>query len=144
MSRIAVELPFGFEPSAFLVDGDNGIFCLGSRQGALACYEIASGHLIGVWRHIHDREGVRSIRFHKPPKKTLRCAEILTTGRNWAYQILKITLPEHLRGNLPTDVVSDSVAGVDMRCVHHSNLNRGWLEGVCSQYGMSSHLVRNG
>jgi hypothetical protein len=138
-----VELPFGFEPSAFLADGDNGIFFLGSRQGALACYEIASAHLIGVWRHIHDREGVRSIRSHKPPTKTLRCTEILTAGRNWAYQVLRITLPEHLSGNLPTDTVTDSVTGVNMRCVHRSHLNRGWLEGVISRFTMNSHLVRS-
>jgi hypothetical protein len=133
VSRITVELPFGFEPSAFLADDDNGIYFLGSRQGALACYETASAHLIGIWRHIHDREGVRSIRSHKLATKTLRCTEILTVGRDWAYQVLRITLPEHLIGSLPTNIVSDSVAGVDMRCVHHSHLNRGCLEGVISQ-----------
>lgn len=134
----SLELPFGFEPTAFLADVDNGVFFLGSRQGALACYETRSGHLIGVWRHIHDREGVRGLQIHRSCYNTARCTEILTTGRNWAYQILKIILPQHLEGTLPTDVVSDSIEGVEMRCVHRSNLNRAWLEGVFAYYNFTN------
>ena len=55
----------------------------------------------------------------------------MTTSRDWAYQILRITVPEHGPvGVLPADVVDGCLEGVEMQCVSRSELNRGWLEGV--------------
>jgi hypothetical protein len=128
-STSSMNLPSGFEVTSFLADPENGIFLLGSRQGALACYSLSSSTLIGIWRRIHDQESVRSIRLHKTSP---RSTEILTTGRNWAYNILRIQLPEDINGELPDDIIDGSINGVELQYIHRSNLNRGWLEGVFS------------
>jgi hypothetical protein len=123
-----IQLPNGFEVTAFLPDPHRCVFYLGSRQGALACYEIQSCKLIGVWRRIHDHEGVRSIQLTN--NNSSNYAEILTAGRNSAYQFLRILFPEHLKGSLRDDVIDGSLPGVELQVTHRSNLNRGWLEGV--------------
>ena len=116
--------------TAFLSDPVRRVFFLGSRQGALACYEIASAKLVGIWRRIHNEEGVRSIQILDPANNSTSWTEILTTGRNCAYQIFKLSFPVYFKGALPRDVVSGSLEGIQMQCVHKSILNRGWLEGV--------------
>jgi len=128
-----VELPSGFEVTAFQADPERRVFFLGSRQGALACYKISPPQLVGIWRRIHGEEGVRSIQIVGPTDKSTSDTEILTTGRNGAYHIIKISFPEHFKDTLPKDVVKGSLEGVKMHFVHKSPLNRGWLEGVSFQ-----------
>ena len=118
------------------------MFFLGSRQGALACslqspirvndHDVASVRLVGSLRRVHDHEGIRSMRLHKT-NPSPRYSEILTTGRNGEYQILRITLSDDIKGGeLPTDVVDGTIDGVLITYIHRSILNRGWLEGVSS------------
>lgn len=145
LQKACVELPSGFEVTSFLADWRHKLFFLGSRQGALACFYISfetelidssfEAKLIGVWRRIHDHESVRSIQLHGKNNSKVY-TEILTTGRNGAYQIIRIIFSEHLydalRSALPldTDTVDGSLKGIEMQYVHRSNLNRGWIEGV--------------
>jgi hypothetical protein len=135
-----VQLPTGFEVTAFLPDPVRSVFYLGSRQGALACYQLSTCKLIGIWRRIHDHEGVRSIQL-STPNNTSKYVEILTTGRNSAYQFLKISFPEHFKGSLSKDIIEDSLEGINLHIIHRSNLNRGWLEGVISHFNLISQLV---
>jgi hypothetical protein len=123
-------LPSGFEITSFLADPRRGVFFLGSRQGALACYDLSSAKLVGIWRRIHDDESVRSIQLHHTSHSSRFYTEIFTTGRNCAYQILGITIPDRFEGELPADIVRGSLPGVEMQYIHRSDLNRGWLEGV--------------
>jgi hypothetical protein len=133
VSNLSVELPSGFEMTAFQADSERRVFFLGSRQGALACYEISSAKLVGVWRRVHGEEGVRSIQKIGPVGKSISYTEILTTGRNGVYRIIRLSFPEHFNDTLPKDVVNGSLEGVTMHFVHKSSLNRGWLEGVSFQ-----------
>lgn len=138
-----VNLPFGFDVTTFAVDPEHAIFFLGSRQGALACYaqsslgtndfNVATVRLIGSLRRIHDHEGVRSMRLHRSCTSP-KYSEILTTGRNGVYQILRINLPDILSGELSTSVVDGTIDGVTISFIHRSILNRGWLEGVLSLF----------
>ena len=123
-------LPFGFEVTAFLAEPGSGVFFLGSRQGALACYELITAKLVGIWRRIHDQEGVRSVRLHRYIETPTPCIEIMTTGRNGVYQIMRILVPEEFIGEMQPDVVDGSLDGVVMQFFHRCNLNQGWLEGV--------------
>jgi hypothetical protein len=125
-----VVLPTGFEVTSFLTVPDTGVFYLGSRQGALACYQISSAKLLGIWRRVHDHESIRSIKLHRHVTTPKRSTEVRTTGRDWAWQILKITIPEQVDKSLLANVVDGTIDGVEMQCMHQSNLNRGWLEGV--------------
>ena len=128
-----IRLAKGFDVTSFLADPDHGVFFLGSRQGALACYDLPSSRLMGVWRRIHGEESVRSIRLHGIQKDQYS-TEIMTTGRDSVFKILKITVPDVLEGELPLDVVDGYLAGVRMQIVHRSLLHRGWLEGVSSSF----------
>jgi hypothetical protein len=119
--------------TAFQADPERRVFFLGSRQGALACYEISSAKLVGVWRRIHEEESVRSIQTIELAGKSTSDTEILTTGRNGAYRVIKLSFPKHFKDTLPKDVVNGSLEGVKMYSVHKSSLNRGWIEGVSSQ-----------
>ena len=92
-------------------------------------FNAAAVHLIGSLRRIHDHEGVRSMRLHKSSASP-KYSEILTTGRNGVYQILRITLPDVMYGELSTSVVDGTIDGVSISYIHRSTLNRGWLEGV--------------
>ena len=123
-------LPSGFEVTSFLADPLRKVFFLGSRQGALACYELSSVKLVGLWRRIHDDESVRSIKLHDTTSVSQSCTEIRTTGRNFAYLILGISLPDNFEGDLPADIIKGGLDGVGMKYIHRSNLNRGWLESV--------------
>ena len=140
MSKISVTLPSGFEITSFLADPPRKVFFLGSRQGALACYELSSAKLVGIWRRIHDDESVRSIELHDTGSSVPYYTEIRTTGRNCAYQILGISLPDQFDGDLPTDIIKGSLEGVDIQYIHRSNLNRGWLEGVFHPRSYSSNV----
>jgi hypothetical protein len=131
------ELPSGFEVTSFLADHLRGVFFLGSRQGALACYYLSHGAtLIGVWRRIHDHESVRSIQLLQKDRPSRAYTELLTTGRNGAYQIIRISFSEKYYSTfgsavpLHPDTVDGCLKGIEMQYVHRSNLNRGWLEGV--------------
>jgi hypothetical protein len=136
--RSQLALPSGFEVTSFLADYGCGVFFLGSRQGALACYSIAlsdSIKLIGVWRRIHDHESIRSIELYG--KRTTNVyAEILTTGRDGTYQILRISFPENLPDTLKhaeplnSDTIDGSLSGIELTKLHRSNLNLAWIEGV--------------
>ncbi len=136
-----VNLPFGFDVTTFAVDSDNAVFFLGSRQGALACYLHSSSgsidfdgadvRLIASLRRIHDHEGVRSMRLYNS-RTSPTFSEILTTGRNGVYQILRINLPDVMSGELAASVVDGTIDGVSISFIHRSILNRGWLEGVYS------------
>jgi len=128
-----MQLPNGFAITSFLADADRGIFFLGSRQGALACYELATCRMIGVWRRIHDEESVRSIRLHGVQTQRYS-TEIMTTGRDSVYKILKINIPDKFEGSLPVDVVDGYFEGVEMQVMHRTLLNRGWLEGVAFHF----------
>lgn len=116
--------------TAFLSDPDRGVFYLGSRQGAIACYELSKAKLIGVWRRIHDQESVRSIKLNDSHKDSSTYTEILTTGRNDAYRILRVSFPAQFIGSLPPDIITGSLEGVALQDVHRCYLSRGWLEGV--------------
>lgn len=141
-----MKLPTGFEIASFLADPEHHVFFLGSRQGALACYELGSARLVGVWRRVHDQNGLGSITPHNSALKPLNVTEILTTGRDWAYKILQITLPESLsfEGELSPDTVDGALTGVSIECVHRSVLNGGWLEGVFANSPATLILVRHG
>jgi hypothetical protein len=136
----SLPLPSGFETTAWLADldgrGEIRAIFLGSRQGALAFYKpvyrqskCEGFKLYGIWRGIHDHEAVRSIRLHKP-WENLATTEIMTTGRNGAYQVLKIGASEQVKDCLPGDVVDGCLPGVTMQILQRMYLNRGWLEGV--------------
>ena len=126
----SIQIPSGFDVTTFLPDPERRIFFLGSRQGALACYELFSAKLVGLWRRIHDQEGVRSIKLHHSNKLSSSYTEILTAGRNCAYRIIGISVPQTFKECLPRDVVGGSVDGVQFRHIHKNILNHGWLEGV--------------
>jgi len=79
---------------------------------------------------VHDEESVRSIRLHKVVVNN-HSTEVMTTGRDSVYKILRIRLPAKFCGSLAADVVDGWLDGVEMQVVHRSLLNRGWLEGVC-------------
>src|SRR5271167_375320 len=73
------DLPSGFEVTSFLADHFRGVFFLGSRQGALACYYLShEATLIGVWRRIHDHESVRSIQLLEKDRPSRAYTELLT------------------------------------------------------------------
>jgi hypothetical protein len=129
ISVIKVQLPNGFDVTSFAADIDRGVFFVGSRQGAMACYETNTCKLVGVWRRIHSEESVRSIRILRLQSGW---TELMTTGRDSSYKIIKITFPDTLCGSLPADIVSGGVDGVHMQVMHCTTLNRGWLEGVRS------------
>ena len=127
---MSVTLPSGFEVTSFLADPLRKVFFLGSRQGALACYELSSAKLVGLWRRIHDDESVRSIKLNDTTAISPSYTELRTTGRNCAYLILGISLPDKFEGDLPAHVIKGSLEGVAMKYIHRNHLNRGWLESV--------------
>jgi hypothetical protein len=143
VSTNSIQIPSGFDITTFLPDPERGIFFLGSRQGALACYELSSAQLVGLWRRIHDHEGVRSIRLHHANKLSSSYTEIITAGRNCAYRILGISVPGAFKEYLSADIASGSVDGVQLHQIHKNILNRGWLEGVYTLYS-SLTVVCNG
>jgi len=113
----------------------------------MACYALSTANLIGVWRRVHDHEGVRSIRLHKEfIEAPTSYVEIITTGRNCTYQILRILFPEEQEfiGELPPNVVDGWLAGVELQVVHRCSSNRGWIEGVflCMLKTLTSSLQR--
>lgn len=130
MSTDSIQIPSGFDITTFLPDPERGIFFLGSRQGALACYDLSSAKLVGLWRRIHDQEGVRSIKLHHSNKVSSSYAEIVTAGRNCAYRIIGVAVPKAFNEYLAADIISGSVEGALLHPVHKNILNRGWLEGV--------------
>jgi hypothetical protein len=134
VSTNTVQIPSGFDMTTFLPDLERGIFFLGSRQGALACYQLSTAKLIGLWRRIHDQEGVRSIKLHRSNKLSSTYTEILTTGRNCAYCITGVSVPKEIGKFVSPDAIDGAVQGVECRHIQKNNLNRGWLEGVIESY----------
>jgi len=62
----------------------------------------------------------------------------MTAGRDWTYQLQRITLPPKVLGTLPDDVVDDALEGVSMQIIHRTRLNHGWLEGVQSPTSLAN------
>ena len=126
----SIQIPSGFDITTFLPDRDRNIFFLGSRQGALACYDLSSAKMLGVWRRIHDQEGVRSIKLEQSRKLSSTYTEILTTGRNCAYRIIGISVPKQFKAFLFPDTIDGEVEGLQLHPIQNNICNRGWLEGV--------------
>jgi len=126
----SIQIPSGFDVTTFLPDRERNIFFLGSRQGALACYDLSSAKMVGLWRRIHDQEGVRSIKLQQSAKLSSTYTEILTTGRNCAYRIIGISVPNQFKAFLSPDTIEGEAEGLQLHHIQKNIFNRGWLEGV--------------
>lgn len=76
-----------FVVTSFCIDYATSLVILGSRNGAVAVYALATGALHGCWQGIHEADAVTSITSLSPSR-------VLTLGRNGGYCVLAFSLKE--------------------------------------------------